>query len=89
MNDTEKKFLGRIHKELRNPSVTHSHFQRRSTGGLLKTVINDAPEADRLMKSEDYRKGWEACHERLKEYIEMMMGSTSAQLKEWMKRNET
>lgn len=68
MTNLEKQFLTAVVNERRRPSVTGSIIE-----GGQHTQINSPKEASRLLESEDYTRGWEACHRAFHEAIAVLV----------------
>ena len=70
MTTTEKKAIEALLKEIRWPSVTAAEYS--VTNGHLEETHRNA-DAARLLDSDDYKAGWQACRAKVLEVLDLVM----------------
>lgn len=77
MTKLEKKALAKLIDNARTPSVPASQYG----GDLGRVELHSTAEAGRLLGSEDFKKGWELCHAKFTEALQMIAAGNAEHLK--------
>ena len=80
MTELQKKAIAQVINNARHPTVTGGIFERKKM-----TTLISAKEAGRLLASEDYCKGWEACQLAMSESLRFVVAATSKELKHFVR----
>jgi hypothetical protein len=81
MKTIERKALAKLIENARTPSVPGAELTRE----LGRVELHTPLESIRLLRSNDFRKGWELCHHRFAESLQYIVGATDKQLKDYVK----
>lgn len=87
MRKIERDLLNAIVRTTREPSLTGAEYDM-TPGGLGRVEMHDCKEIDRLFASDDFRKGWEQCHARVRDMLANVLTLSAPELKRWL-RQET
>lgn len=81
MTKQEKDAIAAMIKKSHKPSVTHAQYE-----GGKRIEMNELPEAARLLESDDYQKGWEACHLQMTEALKFICSGKPKELLRYARR---
>jgi hypothetical protein len=82
MTKLEREAVAIAFQRSREPQVTSSIIE-----GGKRTEMTSAAEAERLLNSDDFRKGWKECWSELQQRIESILTASPADLKRYAKRS--
>jgi hypothetical protein len=85
MTNLERHALIKVVAQQEIPHVTLAEYVL-ANGMNSRTDPRSIQESDRLLKSEDFRDGWSACHEAMKELITFVITADAADLRRFAGR---
>lgn len=82
MNQQEKHAIIRIIANMESPSVRGIVYTTKGDT-LVREEVRSYTETDRLLKSEDFKAGWNECYEQLKEFLTFFVTASPADLRKF------
>jgi hypothetical protein len=84
MTQLQKKAILYILDQSRSPSIPAAEYDMQD-GKLVRTEFVDGKEVERLFDSEDFRKGWDLCYNKMSEYLKFVATASPVELRKFLR----